>query len=289
LAGELGQLPPLAFLHASRARLRAARGEAPGCHADVEAARAIAQPRSMHSIEAYCLSASGLLALGGGDHEEAAALLTELRRSVEQHGQRHPSLVPWVSELTEALCRLDREDEARQVLDDVAPWCAGPAGTALLARTRALLPGRDFEPAYAEAADCAVAFPQAFEDARLRLSLGERRRRASRSRDARAPLRAALTAFERMGAQPWVERAAAELRAAGGERSADGGVAELTPQQLEIARSVARGARNREVAAALFLSEKTVEYHLSRIYRVLGVRSRTELAHTLAEDNQGFP
>ena len=289
LAGELGQQPPLAFLHASRARLRAARGEARGCHGDVAAARAIARPRSMHSIETYCLSALGLLALGTGDHEEAAALLSELRRSVEQHGQRHPTLVPWVAELTEALCRLDREREAREVLDDLAPWCAGHAGGALASLARALLSGGDFEPAFAEAEECAGAFPQAFEDARLFLALGERRRRAARSRDARAPLRAALTAFERLDARPWVERASAELRAAGGERSADGGVAGLTPQQLEIARAVARGARNREVASALFLSEKTVEYHLSRIYRVLGVRSRTELANTLAGDNQGFP
>ncbi len=93
-----------------------------------------------------------------------------------------------------------------------------------------------------------------------------------------------MTAFERLDALPWVERAAAELRAAGGERSADGGLAGLTPQQLEIARAVARGARNREVASALFLSEKTVEYHLTRIYRVAGVRSRTELARWLNDN-----
>ena len=116
------------------------------------------------------------------------------------------------------------------------------------------------------------------------LAYGERLRRARRRTDARIQLRSALTAFERLGALPWAERAAVELRATGETvRSSDAArTDELTAQELEIARLVAGGATNREAATALFLSPKTIEAHLSRIYRKLRIRSRTELARRLA-------
>ena len=99
-------------------------------------------------------------------------------------------------------------------------------------------------------------------------------------REARERLRSALERFEALGAEPWAARARAELRAAGGAVGAarQPATRELTPQELEVALAVARGATNREVAAALFVSPKTIEVHLSRIFRKLGVRSRTELA-----------
>jgi DNA-binding CsgD family transcriptional regulator len=114
---------------------------------------------------------------------------------------------------------------------------------------------------------------------------GERLRRAKRRADARAPLSAALTVFERLGADPWAERTRAELRATGGPTgSAAPAIAtdELTAQELQIALQVAQGRTNREVAAGLFLSAKTIEYHLGSIYRKLGIRRRGELAGVLA-------
>ena len=96
----------------------------------------------------------------------------------------------------------------------------------------------------------------------------------------------ALDTFERLGARPWAERCRAELTATGGPsgpRADRPHADELTPQELKIALLVAQGLTNREVAASLFLSPKTIEHHLSAIYRKLGIRSRTELVRHLAD------
>ena len=126
----------------------------------------------------------------------------------------------------------------------------------------------------------------AFEAARTRLCWGERLRRTRRRSDARELLRSALTTFERVGAAPWADRARDELRAAGEavERAASLPAEELTPQELRIAMLVAQGRTNPEVAAEVFISRKTVEHHLSQIYRKLGIRSRTDLARLMASE-----
>jgi DNA-binding NarL/FixJ family response regulator len=105
----------------------------------------------------------------------------------------------------------------------------------------------------------------------------------------RAFLQEALTAFERLGAQPWAERAAAELRASGERprRARIPDLTELTPRELHCALAVAEGLTNREAAAALFLSPKTVEYHLSKAYSKLGITSRTQLARVLNAERAG--
>ena len=117
--------------------------------------------------------------------------------------------------------------------------------------------------------------------ARTHLCHGERLRRAGRPTPAREALRRAIDGFEQLGATPWQTRAQAELRATGETRRRrrdDAARAELTAHELQVARIVANGASNREAAAALFLSPKTIEFHLAHIYRKLGVRTRTELA-----------
>jgi DNA-binding CsgD family transcriptional regulator len=122
-----------------------------------------------------------------------------------------------------------------------------------------------------------------FELARTQLAYGERLRRAKARADAREPLRAALATFERLGATAWAERAVAELRATGhasGRRS-ESASSRLTPHELQVALLVTQGMTNREVAAALFLSPKTIEYHLGQIYRKLDVRGRSQLARLM--------
>ena len=123
-----------------------------------------------------------------------------------------------------------------------------------------------------------------FERARTQLAHGGRLRRARRRADARAPLRAALATFESLGAQPWAERARSELSAAGGRVRAPVATltAALTPQELQVALLVADGATNRDAATRLFLSAKTIEAHLSSVYRKLGLRSRAQLAALVA-------
>jgi DNA-binding NarL/FixJ family response regulator len=128
--------------------------------------------------------------------------------------------------------------------------------------------------------------PRPFERARTELCYGERLRRARRKSDARHHLELALRTFEELGARPWAGRARSELQALGIRvpRRASATELELTPQELRVALAVREGATNREASAALFLSPKTIEAHLSSIYRKLGVRSRTELATLLARN-----
>jgi DNA-binding CsgD family transcriptional regulator len=121
-----------------------------------------------------------------------------------------------------------------------------------------------------------------FQHARTELLYGEWLRRSRRRSDARTPLRSALEVFERLGAIPWAERARAELRASGdlapaGTAGVDP-LGRLTPQELQVVRLAAEGLSNRDIAAQLFLSHRTVEYHLYKAYPKLGIGSRSELA-----------
>ena len=167
------------------------------------------------------------------------------------------------------------------------PHAAGPRWPrAAAARARALLaPDDQLRAAFDAALVLHDGLPMPFERARTLLALGERLRRAKQRADAREPLTAALDVFERLGARPWAERARAELRATGGQasgRRTQAAAEQLTPHELQIAVLVAQGMTNREAAAALFLSPKTIEYHLGQIYRKLDVRGRAQLARLLA-------
>jgi DNA-binding NarL/FixJ family response regulator len=140
--------------------------------------------------------------------------------------------------------------------------------------------------ARARADQHAAAMP--FEEARTLLCEGETLRRARRGTDATVPLQRAREVFERLGARPWLERTDAELAAAGASSEQGppvaGVAAALTPQELQIARAVASGLGNAETAAALFVSRKTVEAHLTHIYRKLHIRSRVQLARMLISE-----
>jgi DNA-binding NarL/FixJ family response regulator len=122
---------------------------------------------------------------------------------------------------------------------------------------------------------------QTFERARTALAYGEFLRRAQRRTEARVQLRDALATFEGLGVPLWADRARAELDATGIKpRKRDPSTLdELTPQEVRVAKLVAGGASNREVASQLFLSPKTIEYHLRNVFVKLGVSSRVELAH----------
>ena len=113
------------------------------------------------------------------------------------------------------------------------------------------------------------------------LLYGELLRRAGRRKEGRAHLRAAFDAFERLRASPWAERARRELRATGemARRRDPSTLDQLTPQELQIARFVARGLTNKEVAAQLFISPRTVDHHLRNVFTKLGITSRIQLAH----------
>jgi DNA-binding CsgD family transcriptional regulator len=122
-----------------------------------------------------------------------------------------------------------------------------------------------------------------FEHARTLLALGSVQRRDRKKRTARASLDGALEVFERLGSRIWAGRARAELARVGGRAPAAG----LTPTEERIAELIALGRTYREVADALFISPKTVQWNLSKVYRKLGVRSRAELAARLAAGRSG--
>ncbi len=157
-----------------------------------------------------------------------------------------------------------------------SPWAAAAA-----AHGRALLSdGGEAERHFLTALDHHTASPRRFDRARTQLAYGEFLRRARRRVDARAHLRAALQTFSDLGAVSWADRAAQELRASGetARHRKASAASELTHQELEVARLVAQGLSNREVAARLFVSHRTVEFHLRNAFTKLGVNSRTKLA-----------
>jgi DNA-binding CsgD family transcriptional regulator len=119
-----------------------------------------------------------------------------------------------------------------------------------------------------------------FDLARIELLYGEHLRRERKRLDARPHLRAAVEGFERLGAAPWAQRAQTELRASGetARKRDPSTLADLTPQELQVGRLVAEGLSNKEVAAQLFLSPRTVEAHLRSVFSKLDVNSRTRLA-----------
>jgi DNA-binding NarL/FixJ family response regulator len=141
----------------------------------------------------------------------------------------------------------------------------------------------DFEPAFARALALDDQRPMPFERARTLLAYGRRLHRARRRAEARDRLRAALDGFERLGADAWAGQAQAELSAAGARRRREPDGSALTAQERRVAAAVQRGGSNRAIAAELFLSPKTVEFHLRQIYRKLGVHSRTQLVAVLAD------
>jgi DNA-binding CsgD family transcriptional regulator len=162
---------------------------------------------------------------------------------------------------------------------------------ATAARCRGMLAEDGDVTAFAEALALAETLGSPFERARTELRFGEWLRRLRRPADAREPLRSALATFEALGAEPWARRAQGELTATGdrARRRAPTAPGGLTPQEARIASLVADGATNREIAAALFLSPKTVGYHLGKTYEKLGLNSRAQLAALVSRDGSAQP
>jgi DNA-binding CsgD family transcriptional regulator len=235
----------------------------------------------------YLHAALGLLELGLGRIPEAIAALEETQRHADRL-QMQPSLVQWAPDLIEAYARAGRRDEALALIEtfDARGRKTGSRwAQAATARLRALLaPDAEFRAGFAAAMALHEGLPMPFERSRTLLCLGERLRRARQRADAREPLKEALETFERLGARGWAERTRTELRATGEQqaRRAETAAEQLTPHELQIAVLVSQGMTNREAAAALFLSPKTIEYHLGQIYRKLDVRGRSQLARLMA-------
>jgi len=264
-------------------------GDAEACTRHAEQARAIALRLDLTSTLACAEQALGFLALGAGDPATAVLHLEAAREHTRRFGSRDPSFLYTHADLAEAYVRAGRSADAATLTDELAAGAIATGGAwaaAASARCRLLVDGDDRLDEHLAAASAAHArLAQPFELARTRLCAGERLRRARRRADARPQLAAAHATFAALGAEQWATRAASELRAAGargGERSPDGEV--LTARERDVCALVAGGATNREVAAALHMSPRTVEHHLRMAYRKLGVRSRTEMIGRLGAE-----
>lgn len=291
LARETAQIPQTAVALTLLASLEAARGQDSEArdHAD-EALSLVAGMGIGGPIPVYAEVALGFTALAAERLDEAISHLLradELRRGL---GGGEPASLQYYPDLIEALLRSGRRDDAMRVIEQ----CEGEAEAtgrtwahAVAARGRGIAAEDDaFAAHFERALEWHAKSPQPFPIARTRLAYGERLRRAGERTAAREHLQEAAEAFARLNAEPWVERASGELRASGQTlraRSVPDSDA-LTPSELQVALRVAEGLTNREVAAAIFLSPKTVEHHLSSIYRKLGIRSRTELARRMASE-----
>ena len=226
--------------------------------------------------------AVGLLELGLGRPQEAVEALEGTRR-LRGERMRGDAITPRpvLAALIEAHVRGGGLDEARRHLTELsrqAEACGLPFARAAAARCRGIVEGE--EQHFLEALAWHERAPNAFERGRTLLCYGELLRREKRRADARSQLRAALVDFDEVGAASWAERARVELGATGARarRRVPDTRDELTPQELHVARLVAEGLTNREIAARLFLSPKTIETHIRHAFQKLGVRSRTELA-----------
>ncbi|MBO9532631.1 MAG: helix-turn-helix domain-containing protein [Solirubrobacteraceae bacterium] len=236
-------------------------------------------------LSEYASVARGLAALSAGDAAAAARHFEVVRAWKRAAGQVEPSIGTWPVDLVLAHVLAGDADAARNALADVRDHAEARGRRWALAAVpwlEAMLDSDDGR-AFASFELALERYPAArapFEEARARLAYGQRLRRANRRADARAHLESALATFEALGAEPWAERARRELGASGQgvRRAAAHQRDELTLQERQVAALVAAGASNKEAAGELFLSPKTIETHLSRVYRKLGVSSRTQLA-----------
>ncbi|TDD22707.1 helix-turn-helix transcriptional regulator [Nonomuraea diastatica] len=277
LAREAGYENTVAAHLANLAVLAALRGEEEPCERQAREALAIALPHRVGLRAGVAAYALAMLDLCLGRHEAAHDRFRAI--AAAGPGAGHPTVV-WrtLPDRIEAAVGAGDEAAARaalQVYERSAQHAATSESRALLARCRGLTGSGE-----AALLDALRLHTNPFEAARTAMLLGERLRRAQRPGEARAQLRLAWETFERAGARPWARRAQEELRAAGesGAAPPSSVLDALTPQELRIAGLVADGLSSKQIAAQLFLSPRTVEYHLYKIYPKLGIGSRTELA-----------
>jgi ATP/maltotriose-dependent transcriptional regulator MalT len=282
LAAEAGLSNAANLFRASLAWLAAVQGREDECRTLAQRVVDEARPRGHGIANSIAEWALAMQELGAGRPEGAITQLSSLAKAPP--GISHPFYVlASAPDLVEAYVRTGRRAEAAEALVVLAEFVQndGPIwAMAIAARCQGLLAeGADAVDDFKSALDLHDHDGNQFDKARTRLLYGEFLRRERRRSDAREQLRAALAAFESLRAEPWAERTRTELRATGetARKRDPSTVEELTPQELQIARLVAEGSSNKDVAAHLFLSPRTVEYHLRKVFTKLGIASRSEL------------
>ena len=237
----------------------------------------------------YFLESRARLRMLRGDLAGGLEETFEIGRVFESVGGRNPAVIAWRSHAALALRRLGDADEARRLAREelaLARTWGAPRALGGALRVAGLVAGGEVGLALLEeAVDVLADSPAKLEHAKARTELGAALRRANRRSEARAQLRRALELATICGAAPLVQQAEEELLATGARprRIPLRGVESLTPSERRVAEMAARGPTNREIAQALFVTPKTVEVHLSSVYRKLGIASRAQLPAALAD------
>jgi DNA-binding CsgD family transcriptional regulator len=271
--------------------IEAAQGRDRDCRAHARELGRVSAERGLHVRQMDVRSHLALLEFGNGRLDDAIAHYEQAYKLwAAAFAVHHPYHSP-VPDLIEAYAQAGQLDRAAALLPEFVaqvPRDCNPILAARAERCRGILAAvGEFDAHFLHAIALHEQCDANFQQARTHLRYGERLRRARRRRDARVQLRLAIEIFDRLDSRPWAERARAELRASGETVSGAGHSDErLTPQELQVALLVTQGKTNAEVGRAIFLSTRTVEFHLSRVYRKLGVASRTELTRRLT--SSGF-
>lgn len=289
LAVDSGSLAAIALMSASRGLLHIYRGQIDAGLRDAAHASELADEIGMPLLAVIAAQAFGVAALSQGDPGAAHDRLGRLAGAVSAAGMAEPGLCRFLPDEIEALTQLGELSHAEQLLRPFEARSArlGRAwGITAARRCRGLLLAARGDTAGAkDAFDAALAIhksvPMPFEEARTLLSAGKAERRARHKYTAMEFLRGALAIFERLGAPLWQELATDELARVGTRTAPAGAGSDLTAAEQRVADLAAAGRTNAEIAAELFMGQRTVEAHLYRAYRKLGVRSRTELCRML--------
>jgi DNA-binding CsgD family transcriptional regulator/nucleoside-triphosphatase THEP1 len=300
-AEEIGAqcLEMAAGLHGSellRQTLMADLGVLAACRGDLETARRYAtevtawsQPRGMNMMLRTAQRIAVRVAFAEGDYE--AAYQSAIRISPPgEFPRKYIQVGDQMLDMIEALIHTGRLEDARAHVEEAVRLNlaeVSPRVAALILATTAMTaPDTEAEELYQSALDHPgiVEFP--FERARIALAQGMSLRRMRRYNEARVVLGSAAEGFDRIGARPWAERARAELRASGATvKQSRGETIPLSAQERRIAGLAASGKTNKEIAVQLNLSPRTVEAHLSRAFRKLGITRRAALSQALLEQD----
>jgi DNA-binding CsgD family transcriptional regulator len=285
---QLGTDFPLAIALATQANIASYAGLVEETRRAASRALSIFERGSCLAVTVWPLVTLGFLDVSLGDYGAAAATLGPLAAAAAAMGYGEPTAAPFAPDAAEALVGVGRLAEAAALVDQLEhhgrrldrAWAL-----ALGARCRSLLLAAegDLDGAIEAAARSLREhdrLPMPFERARTQLVMGQIQRRRRQKRAAAAALQDAARVFDQLGTPLWAARARAELDRV---NVSPAGTAQLTPSERRVAELAATGMTNREVAGALFISPKTVEANLARIYRKLGIRSRAELGQRIAE------
>lgn len=284
IASDTDQEHSAANLRSILARVAAMTGDEQRCHALAEESIDYGTAHQTGAHVAMAHLAMCALDLGMARYEEAFERLDNLGAELDEHLVIRLLGPP---EYIEAAVRVGRPERAARILPRYDTWTSrhteNLTSRAIVQRCRGLLSDGDrADEHYRAALRLHRRGGSPLAQARTALVYGEWLRRNRRRTEARAQLRAALRAFETAGAVSWAERARTELRAAGETVTPDGDrpelLARLTPQELQVARLAATGLTNRDIGAQLFLSPRTVGYHLYKVFPKLGISTRADLA-----------